>query len=53
MEAETELNEVILKECLVHIVSEECLAELIANYRIISSNRFALIKIVRIMSILE
>lgn len=39
MEAENELNEVIMKECLMKIVSQECLAELIANFRIISSSK--------------
>lgn len=39
MEAENDLNELVIKECLVNVVSSECLAELIANYRIISSTQ--------------
>lgn len=49
MEAESELNEHIMKECLVNIVSSEGLSELIANYRIISST-CALIQTTRTMS---
>jgi len=41
MEAENDLNELIVKECLVNVVSSECLAELLSNYRIISSIRYA------------
>ena len=37
--AEYELNELILKECLVNVTSIDCLKELISNFRIINSKK--------------